>query len=46
MSVLNIILCLLYVISPLDFVPDVIPILGWIDDLAVLAYMGYCLSSE
>ena len=28
--------CLLYLISPLDFVPDVIPILGLLDDLAVM----------
>jgi uncharacterized membrane protein YkvA (DUF1232 family) len=23
---------MLYVISPLDFVPDIIPLLGWLDD--------------
>ena len=27
-----------YVISPLDFVPDVIPVLGQIDDLGVLLF--------
>jgi uncharacterized membrane protein YkvA (DUF1232 family) len=30
------ILSLIYVISPLDFIPDVIPIIGEIDDLVVL----------
>lgn len=25
-----------YVISPIDLVPDVIPVLGWLDDLGVL----------
>ena len=30
-------LALVYVISPLDFVPDWIPALGQMDDLAVLA---------
>ena len=27
-------LCVLYVICPIDFIPDVIPVLGWGDDLA------------
>jgi uncharacterized membrane protein YkvA (DUF1232 family) len=29
------ILALLYIISPIDLVPDVIPVAGWIDDVAV-----------
>jgi hypothetical protein len=29
------ILALLYIISPIDLVPDVIPIAGWADDVAV-----------
>jgi hypothetical protein len=32
------VLALLYVLSPLDLVPDVIPIVGWLDDLGVLAW--------
>ena len=28
----------LYVVSPLDFVPDVVPILGQIDDLTIIAF--------
>lgn len=24
-----------YILSPVDFVPDLVPVLGWIDDLAV-----------
>ena len=28
---------IIYVISPLDAVPDIIPIAGWIDDGAVVA---------
>jgi uncharacterized membrane protein YkvA (DUF1232 family) len=31
------VLALLYVISPVDLVPDVLPILGWLDD-GVVAY--------
>ena len=29
-------LAVLYVVSPLDFIPDVLPVLGQIDDLGVL----------
>ena len=29
------ILALLYIISPIDLIPDVVPVVGWIDDVAV-----------
>lgn len=32
------VLLALYVISPVDLVPDWLPVLGWIDDAAVLAF--------
>ena len=39
---------LLYLISPIDLIPDAIPVLGWLDDLglasAVLAFIGRKLS--
>ena len=39
-----------YLISPVDAIPDVIPVLGYTDDLAVLAgalmTVGMCISSE
>lgn len=31
------ILLALYVISPLDIIPDMLPVLGWIDDATLLA---------
>lgn len=30
-----VILALLYILSPIDLIPDFIPVLGWADDLAV-----------
>jgi len=30
------VLALFYVVSPLDFIPDVLPVLGQIDDLGIL----------
>ena len=33
------ILGLLYILSPIDFLPDFFPFVGWLDDLGVLAYM-------
>jgi len=34
----SIIFSLLYVLNPLDIVPDFIPVLGYIDDLTVLSF--------
>lgn len=31
-----VVLGLLYVISPIDLLPDVIPVLGWCDDIGVI----------
>lgn len=35
MQVFLFICTLLYVISPVDIIPDVIPVIGWLDDAAV-----------
>lgn len=36
---------LLYIIAPLDFVPDYIPLIGWLDDLGVASFaLKYVLS--
>ena len=31
-------LAIIYVISPLDLIPDFIPVVGWLDDLGVLVW--------
>ena len=41
---LAILAALLYVVSPVDVVPDFIPGLGWLDDLLVLGLLGWYLS--
>lgn len=33
-----IVFAVLYVLSPLDLIPDWIPVVGWLDDLGVLAW--------
>lgn len=30
---------LLYGASPIDFIPDIIPLLGWVDDAAIVPLM-------
>jgi uncharacterized membrane protein YkvA (DUF1232 family) len=34
------ILALLYILSPIDLIPDVIPVVGWVDDAAVAVGAG------
>jgi uncharacterized membrane protein YkvA (DUF1232 family) len=36
-------LAAVYVISPVDIVPDVLPLLGWLDDLGVVSAVAWFL---
>lgn len=37
LAVFLLIVSALYTLSPIDFAPDAIPVVGWLDDLGVLA---------
>ena len=37
---------IVYVVSPLDAVPDIIPVLGWLDDVAIVSYALSKLQKE
>ncbi|MEA1901463.1 MAG: DUF1232 domain-containing protein, partial [Thermodesulfobacteriota bacterium] len=43
LKILLIILLLLYIISPFDFLPDFIPITGWLDDAFLFGVFVYYL---
>lgn len=36
----------LYVASPVDAIPDVLPIIGWLDDVGVMAAIGWFFVRE
>ena len=36
--IIIVLLAFIYVVSPLDLIPDFIPVIGWLDDLGVLAW--------
>src|SRR3972149_7209921 len=40
---LPILIALLYVISPVDAIPDLVPWLGWLDDLIVLGILAWVM---
>lgn len=42
----GIVVGLIYIISPLDAVPDAIPFVGWLDDVGVLAIMYAFMMKE
>lgn len=40
------VLAVLYVLSPVDAIPDAIPLLGWLDDVGVVALVLAWVSRE
>lgn len=41
-----IVLGMLYIISPVDAIPDLVPVLGWLDDIGVLGILVASLMRE
>jgi uncharacterized membrane protein YkvA (DUF1232 family) len=37
---------MVYFISPFDFIPDVLPFIGFTDDLALVLWVGKSIKSE
>ncbi|GGC39971.1 hypothetical protein GCM10011386_35070 [Parapedobacter defluvii] len=35
-----------YVVSPLDAIPDMVPLMGWMDDVTIVAYAASKLTDE
>lgn len=33
----------LYLVSPLDVLPDFLPVVGWVDDTGLLGFGAFCL---
>ena len=40
MRVLLIVLAILYVVCPIDVIPDFIPVAGWADDVIIALLLG------
>lgn len=39
-------IAVVYVVSPIDAVPDVLPIVGWLDDVGVMGAIGWFFVRE
>lgn len=45
-TLVKIVAVLIYFISPFDFIPDVLPFVGFTDDLAVVLWVGKSIKNE
>lgn len=45
-SMITLVAGLIYIVSPVDFIPDFFPIVGWIDDMGVFAFIYKIVNDE
>jgi uncharacterized membrane protein YkvA (DUF1232 family) len=45
-TLVKIVAVLIYFVSPFDFIPDVLPLVGFTDDLAVVLWVGKSIKNE
>ena len=45
-TIISIISTLIYIISPIDLIPDYIPVVGYIDDIAILSWVLKSINSD
>ncbi|MCD7945340.1 MAG: DUF1232 domain-containing protein, partial [Clostridiales bacterium] len=45
-SIIGAISALIYIVSPIDMIPDLVPGIGYIDDLAVLGFAMKMIDSD
>lgn len=45
-TIISIVSALLYIISPIDLIPDAIPLIGYIDDIALLGWVVKSIHSD
>lgn len=45
-TLVKIVAVLIYFISPFDFIPDVLPLVGFTDDLALVLWLGKSIKNE
>ena len=45
-SLIIIIAAIIYVVTPIDIFPDILPVVGWIDDVTVILYVCDIINDE